>query len=339
MEGKRKMAKSVDSAFNEFISNFVDLDPDVTKKARGSRDWLYDQLKCLPENVDDFPNLYSGKEVKGFGSFRRRTKIRPLDDIDLLLVFTGAGTTYNELTDRITLQVPDSAEKLKKFTNNDGTLNSIKLIEKVKKSLSGIYQYEKADIHRRQEAATLKLKSYDWVFDIVPAFITAEDSQGRTYYIIPDGNGNWKKTDPRIDNDRTTEINKKFDGNVLSVIRLVKYWNTHVSSCTISSSYLLENIVLNYFNEKEEWNGRKSELQDFFYYLKGAIYNSVLDPKEIQGDLNSLDIFGKMTVSALASAANTCIQSAIQNESEGKQEQAIEYWEEVFGKDFPSYEG
>jgi hypothetical protein len=58
MEEKKKMAKSVDSAFNEFISGVVDLDSEVTKKARGCRDWLYDQLKCLPENVVDFPNIY-----------------------------------------------------------------------------------------------------------------------------------------------------------------------------------------------------------------------------------------------------------------------------------------
>ncbi|KML40620.1 nucleotidyltransferase [Cytobacillus firmus] len=332
------MVKNVDSAFNKFIRDVVDLESEVSKNARRSRDWLYDQLKCLPDKSDEFPHLFSGKEVKGFGSFRRRTKIRPLDDIDLLLVITGEGTTYTELADKITLQVPEKAERLKRLTNDDGTLNSKRLIEKVKKALSGIHQYENAEIHRREEAATLKLKSYDWVFDIVPAFITAENSAGKTYYIIPDGSGNWKKTDPRIDNERTTEINKNFEGKVLSFIRLVKYWNTNVSTCTISS-YLIENLVLNFFSGKHDWQGKKEELKNFFSYLKGEIYNSVLDPKQIQGDLNHLNIFEKMEVSDLASKAFISIDNAIQKENEGEQEQAIGHWKEVFGKEFPTYEG
>ncbi len=37
-----------------------------------------------------------------FGSFARRTKIRPLDDIDLMRL-TGQGATYTILSDRITV--------------------------------------------------------------------------------------------------------------------------------------------------------------------------------------------------------------------------------------------
>ncbi|MBL1704914.1 nucleotidyltransferase, partial [Klebsiella pneumoniae] len=106
-----------------------------------------------------------GKEIIGFGSFRRRTKIRPLDDIDLMLVFTGEGTTYTEYADKIVLNVPEDADKLRKLVNDDGTLNSIRVIEKIKSSLSIIPQYKKAEIHRRQEATTLELSTYDWVFD------------------------------------------------------------------------------------------------------------------------------------------------------------------------------
>ncbi|MFN2423862.1 MAG: hypothetical protein ABR572_08815, partial [Cryomorphaceae bacterium] len=39
--------------------------------------------------VDDFPNDYPDKHIK-FGSFARNTKIRPLDDIDLMYCL-GAG--------------------------------------------------------------------------------------------------------------------------------------------------------------------------------------------------------------------------------------------------------
>ena len=43
-------------------------------------------------------------------------------------------------------------------------------------------------------------------------------------YLIPDGNGNWKKTDPRIDAANVTNLNQQHNGNILKVIRLAKYW-------------------------------------------------------------------------------------------------------------------
>ncbi|MBO1628258.1 nucleotidyltransferase [Bacillus arachidis] len=330
------MVKTTNSAYDNFIKDSVDLDSKQTGIARNSRDWLYGNLKSFPTDVENFPQLYAGKEIIGFGSFRRKTKIRPLDDIDLMLVFKAVGTTYTEYTDKIVLNVPESADKLRKLVNDDGTLNSIRVIEKIKSSLSIIPQYKKAEIHRRQEAATLELSTYDWVFDIVPAFITSEDAYGKSYYIIPDGSGNWKKTDPRIDNERVTETNKKFDGNVLGLIRVVKYWNTNCSK-TISS-YLMENIVLDYFQYKLYWNGMKQELKGFFEYLKTSIYSSHYDPKGIQGDLNTLDYNTQLAISNQASECFENIDLAIRNEILGKHEEAIEYWKKVFSDEFPSYE-
>ena len=333
------MITTVNGAFNKFIEEIVDLDTVKTQRARRSRDWLYNQLKELPEKADNFPALYSGKETIGFGSFRRRTKIRPLDDIDLLLVFTGSGTTYIEQTNKIYLTVPESAERLRKLTNEDGTLNSRRMVEKVKNSLSKVNHYQNAELHRKQEAVTLKLSSYEWVFDIVPAFITAEDTFGKTYYIIPDGEGNWKKTDPRIDNDRATEINQRYNGNVLSFIRLIKYWNTNISP-VITSSYLMENIVLNYLDRKLfPWTGRKDELKDFFNHLINNIHSSVQDPKGIQGDLNTLSWTERNAISNAANNAYNSIVNAIYYQNLGNNEKAIDYWGEVFGIDFPEYEG
>jgi hypothetical protein len=51
------MPYTVWGAFDAFRKNTVDLAPDVTKKARGSRDYLFDQLKLLSKNIWDFPTL------------------------------------------------------------------------------------------------------------------------------------------------------------------------------------------------------------------------------------------------------------------------------------------
>ena len=88
------MAATVNSAFEEFNKNVVNLDPDRTSKAISSRDWLWGQLNKLDskENLN-FPFKYEDKHIK-FGSFARKTKIRELDDIDLMFCLTANGATY-----------------------------------------------------------------------------------------------------------------------------------------------------------------------------------------------------------------------------------------------------
>lgn len=53
-----------------------------TDDARASRDWLIGKMNDF-ENDEVFPVSYPGSHI-AFGSFARRTKISPLDDIDLI---------------------------------------------------------------------------------------------------------------------------------------------------------------------------------------------------------------------------------------------------------------
>jgi hypothetical protein len=95
------MALYVSSAFNEFQKDKVNLDSQKTKDARGSKDWLIEQIHKFPDNDSDFPKLYHDIDIQ-FGSFARRTKIRPLDDIDLMIGIWGeTGASYATYYDRI----------------------------------------------------------------------------------------------------------------------------------------------------------------------------------------------------------------------------------------------
>lgn len=329
------MAKNVNSAFAEFHKESVNLDPERTKKANSSRDWLIGQLKGLPDKIDDFPALYEGMSVK-FGSFARRTKIRPLDDIDLTLTFGATGSTYwtHIYGQSYTLTAPESATKLRKLCNDDNTINSKKVVNKIVSSLDQIEHYKSAETHRRQEAATLQLNSYEWNFDIVPAFYTDTG-----YYLIPDGNGKWKATDPRVDQNRVTEVNQKHDGKILQIIRTLKYWNSYAKMPTIPS-YLFENLVLNYFDSKTKIEDYIDyNIKHFWYHLKSAIYNSVKDPKGFQTDLNSLSYDDKVKISEKAEDTYNKACEAYEAElKEKNQEKAINKWRTIFGDSFPKYE-
>jgi len=328
------MAKSVDSAFQKFNSNTVNLVSDRTTKARSSRDWLIGQLETLPDKEDDFPVLYDGKHIK-FGSFARNTKIRPLDDIDLIITLNAETSTYHTITyGKLYYLTPgDGANKLKKLCDDDGYINSRKVINKLVSSLSKIEQYKSADVHRKQEAATLNLTSYEWNFDIVPAFYTDNE-----HYLIPDGNGHWKASDPRVDQERASRINSKHSGKILQIIRILKFWNVRATMPTISS-YLLENIILTYFDEQTEISDYIDfNLVNFWAYLQTGIYSSFLDPKGFQGELNNLSFEDKKKISEKVTDVVKKGKEAIRLETKEKnQEKAINKWREIFGDDFPKY--
>ncbi|MFE8149331.1 nucleotidyltransferase [Brenneria goodwinii] len=330
------MATTVIASFNEFMSDVVNLKKTSTDDARTSRDWLFDKLNSFESDTSspvNYPEIHIG-----FGSFARRTKIRPLDDIDLMFGLSAEGCTHTIYKDRITIDSDDTPRRLNNFRHTDShTISSIRILNHFKSKLQNIPQYQKADLKRNQEAVTLKLTSKTWNFDIVPCFITKEDIYGRSYYLIPDGNGNWKKTDPRIDKTRTTEINVKNSGNMLNVIRAVKYWQTTKALPAIGS-YLLETLILNYYENKvncQQWVD--VELESLFIHLSTYIKYSVDDHKGIQGDINHLSGEAREKISQKFSSEASKVREARNFEQNGEQHKSINKWREIFGVSFPEF--
>lgn len=328
------MTMTVNTAFTDFLKNTVNLDPTRTATARASRD----NLKIQIAKFEDFFPLYGAMDID-FGSFARKTKIRPLDDIDMIFTLSANGCTWHETYDGVVyIYTPtDSPEYSDYLHDNSYRLNSRKVINEFIRNLSSLNHYSKADLHRNQNAATLKLTSYDWNFDIVPAFFTTEDSAGNTYYIIPDGNGNWMKTDPRIDRQRVIDINQMCNGYVLNTIRAIKYWQRRATMPSMSS-YLLENMVLNYFENK----GEASQFVDInvinvLQYIKNNIWSNVNDPKGVQGNLNTLSWDNQNKISQKAETDFNTALAAREFEKEKDHQKAIGEWRKVFGNDFPQY--
>lgn len=330
------MAYSVSSAFTRFISDYVNLDPEDTNTARSSRDWLVDKwLLNFPKKDEGFPLLHPDSKM-WFGSFARNTKIRELDDIDMMVVLHAEGSTYDVQDDTYILRSQEGS-RLNKFLDADGYINSKRIINKFVSNLQTVEQYDKADIHRKGEAATLKMKSYTWNFDIVPAFWSSESTLGESFYVIPDGNGHWKRTDPRIDKNRTTELNKKYDGKILEVIRLVKkYWKERYSHFDISS-YLLETMILNRYDSLNSNYRVVCIYYEFVFILESLsidILNRVDDHKGIQGDINNLNGYDRQKVREMLLADIKIANDAIEIEYMNPHG-AGRLWQRIFGNDFP----
>ena len=325
------LIKSIKQCFDEFLANTVNLTQEDYENGRNSRNWLFNQISKFPRRNNDFPDLASKFNLT-FGSFGRKTKIRPLDDIDIMVGLDGKNGKYTTHPDFITLdtdKMPDA--KLRAFDDGNNNINSRKILESFKKELKNIPQYQSSDIKRNQEAVTLQLKS-GLNFDIIPCFYTTKEIDGREYYLIPDGNGTWKKTDPRIMRDELSKVNQSNGGNVLNQARLVKYWNKRQTMPSISS-YLLETLILNYYNA-HRFTNIKSDFKGNLAHVHNNISQPIYDPNGIDGDINELD---GNTISKIKKKAHDdyyiCCD-AILLEEKGEIDEAKILWKKVFGDDF-----
>lgn len=330
------------SSIEKYRRDVVDLDPDETRIARSSRDFLFTQLKSLDvDNRYIFPKLYNNPI--SYGSFARKTKIRPLDDIDLLLPLKRNGTVPREAPGRrfvYDLWIEDEDSVLEPYRDSYGSVSSIKVLNAIKSGLSKLAHYKKADISRNQQAIVLDLSSYDWSFDIVPAVPIKDkysDNGEIAYYLIPDGSGDWIRTDPRKDGARLTSVNQQHTVNIQGMIRLLKRWNRRTTKPCLES-YYFEALCLNVFDYAPRLTWISEAVEYFFQLGQYYLRQSCPDPKGLGDALDAnVDSEIKSKVEKVMMEAYWLASEANRFDKEGKDKDAIERYRMLFGEEFPSY--
>lgn len=276
-------------AFSQFRSEKVDIAKSNSDSAKRSRNWLQQQLIRVANNDLNLPRLTGS--YKSFGSFSRKTKTCPLDDIDMLILLKHSGLTPHQVwgrTNQYRLHVQDTSAPNSFLKNSDGYINSTVVLNRFKSGLNSIAQYRNSEIKRNGVAVTLNLLTYDWVFDLVPAF-PIEDYYGRvTHYLIPDGSGLWMATDPRKDQNLISAANQAQNGKLIPLIRLIKYWNLKSYAAPRLGSYYLETMLINGLRHHYPalWGVRKS-VPLAFDALASQLYGSCSDPKGFDQPLDT----------------------------------------------------
>lgn len=325
------MPFTVWGAFQKFRDDTVDLPAELTASARASRDFLYEQIKGLSGS-----SILSGTTVS-FGSFARRTKMRPLDDIDCLAIIDCGKTTESYYSGYVyNIMVTDRYAALAPYADTSGYVNSTMVLNAVKKALESVSQYSKSEIGRNGSAVVLNLKSYQWAFDVVPACGVSGNGQTK-YYLIPDGSGKWKRTDPRIDAKRAIDANAKHAGNFLTATRLLKYWNRRTHKPRLSS-YYFETLLTNEALESAKYGDLQAALEDLLWGVRQRVLNSCQDPKGLGPNLDAdVDYDTKRKVQDAAAGAWHLAREAISLEASDKHKEAIGRWRSIFGPAFPDY--
>jgi len=143
------------------------------------------------------------------GSFKRKTAIRPLHDIDLFVVLDA--TTHQTLA----------------------AGEPIETLEAIQEVLDHAYPTKEHPILQRR-SVNIEFSGTGLAFDVVPAFANGDDE-----YLIPDRDTNtWIRTNPRSHAEHATVANERAGKMAKPIVKALKRWSSCLPEKPVRSFHL-----------------------------------------------------------------------------------------------------
>jgi hypothetical protein len=237
-------------------------------------------------------------KVRLIGSAAKKTIIRPIDDIDVLAIFSNEKGTYE------------------KYRNN-----SQNFLYRIREAYAGTSIQQ---VGARGQAVRIFFETGGHV-DIAPVFFAQGDD-----YLLPAGDKTWIRTSPFKANSWFSKKNTDLNGKLLQLVRLLKKWNRSHSSRL--KSFHLETVTADMFTKLGY--SQQANLRDFFGWAPN--YLRVSDPGGHSTDLSTyLSEPDRRQVIQSFSVAHDRCKKAIDADHNGDHAEAKRLWSIVLGDDFP----
>lgn len=289
------MSLTTTQAMSAFLKDITVTEYQRTSIIEGRKNTVVTNLSAAFPSKSDLPfhvALLMGSAAKG-------TIVRPIDDIDVLAVFSNANRAWDTY-------------------RND----SQSFIYRIRRAYDGL---EAAQVGARGQAIRVFFQTGGHV-DVAPVF-----SHGNEVYGLPDGQGGWINTAPTVANNWFAGRNAELGYNLAPLVRLLKKWNAAHSKRL--RSYHLETMAGHVF--RTLGTGRQSGLARFFEWAPNHI--DVADPGGQSGSLSNYLAWNarQEVVHALGSAAERSAR-ALAAEAGGDHEEAKRLWRITLGSAFPN---
>ncbi|MGW5080096.1 SMODS domain-containing nucleotidyltransferase [Micromonospora echinospora] len=282
-------------AFEQFLADITITDYQKTSIVAGRKNRVVENLTSGFPKTSDLPFL----EARLMGSAAKQTIVRPLDDIDVLAVFSNENNAWS------------------KYRND-----SQSFLYRVKRAYDGL---EAAQVGARGQAIRVFFKAGGHV-DVAPVFRQSTD-----VFHLPSGNGSWILTSPFIANKWFLDKNAELGYNLAPLVRMLKKWNSAHSKRL--GSFHLETVAGHSF--RTLGSNRRSGLQKFFEWAGNHL--DVNDPGGQSGLLSGyLSLAAKDQVRRSLDVAAERATKAINAENSGDHEEAKRLWRIVLGSSFPA---
>lgn len=233
------------------------------------------------------------------GSASKNTIIRPIDDVDVLAIFSNENKAWD------------------KYRYDSGSF-----IYRIRDAYAGTKVQQ---VGTRGQAVRVFYQNGGHV-DVAPVF-----SQGNDVYSLPNGSGGWISTAPTVANKWFTDKNSDLSNQLAPVVRLVKAWNRAHSKHF--RSFHLETMVANTFTSIG--TNYRSALKVFFEWAPNHMY--VNDPGGQSGDLSGyLTWAARNDAAAALNTAAERARRAVDAEARGDHIEAKRLWRITLGAAFPT---
>lgn len=289
------MTLTTAQAFSKFLE-------DITATDNQKSTFIPNRKASVDEDMGKaFPSTSDMPYWKGIlmGSASKGTIFRPLDDIDVLAVFSNENGAWSKYA-----------------------YDSKSFIYRVRDAYDG---FKTQQVGTRGQAVRVFYKSGGHV-DVAPVF-----HQGNDIYHLPNGTGGWLFTAPTVANTWYFDRNKALSYHLSPVVRLLKAWNRAHSKHF--RSFHLETVAATTFSSLG--SNYRDALQKFFEWAPGHL--SVSDPGGQGGDLSAyLTWSGRQELLNALSAAADRAKQANEAEDRGDHAEAKRLWRIILGDAFPT---
>src|SRR6266545_347691 len=248
------------------------------------------------------------------GSYVRDTKIKPLCDIDMMVVLKDRSYLGRHPHD---------------------------VLDVVRAILVPHHGSERLTCSRRSVRVDFSAAAGDdegdevTGFEVVPAF-----KQGDCYWIPDRALAEWVSTNPQVHAQRATTANEAFSDQWKPLVKMLKTWNEHQGK-PVEPSFLIEVMALDILGG--EWTGdRPSEVRRFFTAAAERIGERWPDPAGTGPDVS--DVL-QADPAALADArtalrrGEVACTKALRLQRAGRVGDALSVWQTLFGPAFARSRG
>ena len=289
------MAGTTYQAFVDFMEAITITDYQQTSIVEGRRNGVADDLGGAFPKTSDLPLV----EVRLMGSAAKSTVVRPIDDVDVLAIFSNENRAWQ---DKYQYDSQAFLYRIRRVYDGFGT----------------------TQVGARGQAIRVFYKTGGHV-DVAPVFIN-----GDGVYHLPSGNGGWILTAPFLANSWFAEQNRALDYHLAPLVRMLKKWN--IAHSKRLKSFHLETMAAHTFSSLS--SNRRTSLQKFFEW--GGTHLYVSDPGGQSGLLNSyLSLNDERDVKQSFTTASERALKALDAESKGDHEEAKRLWRIILGASFP----
>lgn len=329
------------SFLEEVLATRINIAEVLHSSAIDTQNSLHRLLAEEAQRDPGFPRLLVAADQAFIGgSFGRRTKICPLDDVDIYIPLDGAGLLYNSrgvqscalLSDNATFGNPLSTSAWMATAGEH--LSS----EAILAAFANVLGRRYPDIKRvRKVGEALRIPTAlgdDLGFDVVPCFVLDyPDSRQLRVYLIPDGNNGWFRTNPRYDVALTDALSQRTNKNFRKAVKILKFWNSSIFSNKLSSYYIelaLQKAVLEQVTAGKGLEPLSFAVAFAFWALNQALGSGNLNswvtdaPQVTPGSLSPSDI-------DLLTSLGSVAWQAWEQERKWQLQEAISSWEVIFG--------